>query len=104
MPELPEVETVVRGLQPLLLGRRLVRVIARRPDLRWPLPPDLGQRLTGATVTGLSRRAKYGLMETDRGDTLIINPGEACGWVFGACTGAVVDLQTKHVEFIKVEG
>ncbi len=39
-----------------------------------------------------------------RGDTLIINPGEACGWVYGACTGAVVDLQSKHVEFIKVEG
>jgi formamidopyrimidine-DNA glycosylase len=75
MPELPEVETVVRGLQPLLLGQRLIRVIARRPDLRWPLPPDLGQRLTGATVTGLSRRAKYGLMATDRGDTLIFHLG-----------------------------
>ncbi len=75
MPELPEVETVVRGLRPLLLGQRLGRVVARRPDLRWPLPPDLGQRLTGATVTGLSRRAKYGLMETDRGDTLIFHLG-----------------------------
>jgi formamidopyrimidine-DNA glycosylase len=75
MPELPEVETVVRGLVPLLLGQRLLRVIARRPDLRWPLPPDLGQRLTGATVTALSRRAKYGLMETDRGDTLIFHLG-----------------------------
>lgn len=75
MPELPEVETVVRGLRPLLLGKRLARVIARRPDLRWPLPPDLGQRLTGATVIGLERRAKYGLMETDRGDTLIFHLG-----------------------------
>ncbi|MGL6042932.1 MAG: bifunctional DNA-formamidopyrimidine glycosylase/DNA-(apurinic or apyrimidinic site) lyase, partial [Sandaracinobacteroides sp.] len=75
MPELPEVETVVRGLQPLLLGRRLDRVTARRPDLRWPLPRDLGQRLTGATVTAIRRRAKYGLLETDRDDTLIFHLG-----------------------------
>lgn len=75
MPELPEVETVVRGLRPALLGRRIVRVIARRPDLRRPIPPDLGQRLTGATVTQLSRRAKYGLIGTDRGDTLIFHLG-----------------------------
>jgi formamidopyrimidine-DNA glycosylase len=75
MPELPEVETVVRGLRPLLMGQRIARVIARRPDLRWPLPTDFGQRLTGATVTGLHRRAKYGLIETDRGDTLIFHLG-----------------------------
>ncbi len=75
MPELPEVETVVRGLTPLLLGKRLERVVTRRADLRWPLPPDLSQRLSGATVTGLSRRAKYGLMATDRGDTLIFHLG-----------------------------
>ncbi|TPE61834.1 bifunctional DNA-formamidopyrimidine glycosylase/DNA-(apurinic or apyrimidinic site) lyase [Sandaracinobacter neustonicus] len=75
MPELPEVETVVRGLSPLLLNRRLTRVTARRPDLRWPLPDDLAQRLSGATVTALHRRAKYGLMETDRGDTLIFHLG-----------------------------
>ncbi|QMW22921.1 bifunctional DNA-formamidopyrimidine glycosylase/DNA-(apurinic or apyrimidinic site) lyase [Sandaracinobacteroides saxicola] len=75
MPELPEVETVVRGLAPHLLGRRLTSVIAHRPDLRWPLPADLGQRLTGATVTTLSRRAKYGLIGTDRGDTLIFHLG-----------------------------
>jgi formamidopyrimidine-DNA glycosylase len=75
MPELPEVETVVRGLSPLLLGERLVRVTTRRANLRWPLPPDLSQRLSGATVTGLRRRAKYGLLETDRGDTLIFHLG-----------------------------
>ena len=75
MPELPEVETVVRGLAPVLLGKRLVRVTTRRPDLRWPLPPDLSQRLSGATVTALHRRAKYGLLETDRGDTLIFHLG-----------------------------
>lgn len=75
MPELPEVETVVRGLRPLLEGRRLDRVIVRRPDLRWPLPVDLGPRLTGATVRAIRRRAKYGLLETDRGDTLIFHLG-----------------------------
>lgn len=75
MPELPEVETVVRGLTPVWRGRRFTRVEARRPDLRFPLPEDLGQRLIGATVTGLSRRAKYGLVHTDRGDTMIFHLG-----------------------------
>jgi len=75
VPELPEVETVVRGLRPLLVGQRLRSVMARRPDLRWPLPPDLGQRLTGATVTAIARRAKFGLIETDRGDTLLFHLG-----------------------------
>ena len=75
MPELPEVETVVRGLRPHLVGHRLDRVVARRPDLRWPLPADLGQRLTGATITAIRRRAKYGLLDTDRADTLIFHLG-----------------------------
>ncbi len=75
MPELPEVETVVRGLRPVLEGQRLAAVVARRPDLRWPLPADLGQRLTGATVTRLHRRAKYALLDSDRGDTLILHLG-----------------------------
>lgn len=75
MPELPEVETVVRGLRPALVGRRFARVVARRPDLRWPIPADLGQRLTGATVTGVTRRAKYGLVATDRGDTMLFHLG-----------------------------
>ena len=60
MPELPEVETTVRGLEHVLKGRRIARVEARRADLRRALPADLGQRLTGARVTGLGRRAKYG--------------------------------------------
>ena len=75
MPELPEVETVVRGLAPVLSGRRLASVIANRPDLRRPIPHDLGQRLTGATVTAVTRRAKYGLIATDRDDTLIFHLG-----------------------------
>ena len=80
MPELPEVETTVQGLVPVLQGRRLVTVEARRPDLRRPFPPDLRQRLTGATVTGLSRRAKYGLIATDRGDTLVFHLGMSGRW------------------------
>lgn len=80
MPELPEVETTVRGLEKVLEGRRLVRVEPRRADLRRSLPVDLGQRLTGARVTGLGRRAKYGLIETDRGDTLIFHLGMSGRW------------------------
>jgi formamidopyrimidine-DNA glycosylase len=80
MPELPEVETTVRGLRPVLEGRRLTRVEPRRADLRRAIPPDLRQRLTGAVVTGLGRRAKYGLIDTDRGDTLIFHLGMSGRW------------------------
>lgn len=80
MPELPEVETTVRGLEPVLDGVRIERVTLRRGDLRRPFPPDLGQRLTGARVTGLGRRAKYGLIDTDRGDTLVFHLGMSGRW------------------------
>lgn len=80
MPELPEVETTVRGLAPVLEGRILTQVEPRRGDLRWPLPPDLRQRLTGARVVGLGRRAKYGLIGTDRGDTLVFHLGMSGRW------------------------
>jgi formamidopyrimidine-DNA glycosylase len=80
MPELPEVETTVRGLARFLSGRRIESVEARRPDLRRALPVDLGQRLTGALVTGLGRRAKYGLIDTDRGDTLVFHLGMSGHW------------------------
>jgi formamidopyrimidine-DNA glycosylase len=80
MPELPEVETTIRGLAPVLDGRRLAKVEARRPDLRGALPVDLGQRLTGARVTGLRRRGKYGLIDTDRGDTLVFHLGMSGRW------------------------
>ena len=80
MPELPEVETTVRGLERVLKGRRLRRVEPRRPDLRRALPVDLGQRLTGARVTSLGRRAKYGLIDTDRGDTLVFHLGMSGRW------------------------
>ncbi|ATE64866.1 bifunctional DNA-formamidopyrimidine glycosylase/DNA-(apurinic or apyrimidinic site) lyase [Rhizorhabdus dicambivorans] len=80
MPELPEVETTVRGLETPLLGHRLKRVETRRADLRRPFPVDLRQRMTGATVTGLGRRAKYGLIETDRGDVMIFHLGMSGRW------------------------
>jgi len=80
MPELPEVETTVRGLARVLDGRRIASVEARRADLRRALPVDLGQRLTGSRVTGLSRRAKYGMIDTDRGDTLVFHLGMSGHW------------------------
>lgn len=80
MPELPEVETTVRGLAPVLAGRVIARVEVRRPDLRWPFPADLAERLTGARVTGLERRAKYGLVRTDRGDAMVFHLGMSGRW------------------------
>jgi formamidopyrimidine-DNA glycosylase len=80
MPELPEVETTVRGIAAVLAGQVLTRVEPRRADLRRPIPVDLRQRLTGARVTGLGRRAKYGLIETDRGDTLVFHLGMSGRW------------------------
>ncbi|MCF2513895.1 bifunctional DNA-formamidopyrimidine glycosylase/DNA-(apurinic or apyrimidinic site) lyase [Sphingomonas sp. G124] len=80
MPELPEVETTVRGLEHVLKGRRLALVEARRADLRRAFPLDLGQRLFGARVISLGRRAKYGLIGTDRGDTLVFHLGMSGAW------------------------
>ena len=75
MPELPEVETVRRGLQPAMEGARFVKVEVRRGDLRWPLPKDFARRLEGCTVTGLGRRAKYLLADLSSGDVLIMHLG-----------------------------
>ena len=80
MPELPEVETTVRGLSPILEGERVARVVTRREGLRYPFPPDLGQRLVGARVKALRRRAKYGLIDTDRGDTVVFHLGMSGRW------------------------
>ena len=75
MPELPEVETVRRGLLPAMEGVRLARAELRRDGLRWPFPPDMGARLDGARIVALRRRSKYLLLDTDRDDTLIIHLG-----------------------------
>lgn len=80
MPELPEVETTIRGLAPVLDGQRIAGVELRRPDLRHPFPADLAQRLVGASVTDLGRRAKYGLIHTSRGDTMIFHLGMSGRW------------------------
>ena len=75
MPELPEVETVCRGLAPHLEGRRLVRVEQRRPNLRTPFPPRFCERLTGRRIESVRRRAKYILMHLDDGGVLIAHLG-----------------------------
>jgi formamidopyrimidine-DNA glycosylase len=75
MPELPEVETVCRGLALKLEGRRLIRVEARRKDLRWPLPRGFAQRLTGRLVLRVRRRAKYIVMDLDDGQALLAHLG-----------------------------
>ncbi len=75
MPELPEVETVRRGLEPAMAGARFCQVEVRRGDLRWPLPRDFARRLEGNTVTGLGRRGKYLLADLSSGDVLIMHLG-----------------------------
>jgi formamidopyrimidine-DNA glycosylase len=75
MPELPEVETVRRGLAPVLTGRRIRHVDLRRADLRIPFPDQFAERLEGQLITRLGRRAKYLLAELDGGETLIVHLG-----------------------------
>jgi formamidopyrimidine-DNA glycosylase len=75
MPELPEVETVRRGLEPILVGKAFARVEQRRPDLRFPLPARFGERLEGRTVEALDRRAKYLLARLDDGEVLVMHLG-----------------------------
>lgn len=75
VPELPEVETVRRGLQPVMEGARILRADVNRPDLRWPFPENMAARLAGATVTTLRRRSKYILADLSTGETLLIHLG-----------------------------
>ena len=75
MPELPEVETVMRGLAARLEGRTIVRARVNRPDLRWPMPAGLAERLTGAQVLSFRRRAKYILMRLSGGDSVLLHLG-----------------------------
>ncbi len=108
MPELPEVETVRRGLSPALVGARLVRVEQRRPDLRFVFPEGFVQRLTGARILGLERRAKYLLAPLDRGDTLVMHLGMTGRFEVGGTTAsrpgdflyaAAPDPKHAHVVF-----
>ena len=70
MPELPEVETTRRGIEPLVSGARVERVAVRERRLRWPIPRDVERKLTGATMLGVGRRAKYLLLESERGTAI----------------------------------
>ncbi|AKH42684.1 formamidopyrimidine-DNA glycosylase [Altererythrobacter atlanticus] len=80
MPELPEVETTVRGLARFLDNARIERLVLNRPDMRFPFPPDLVQAMTGARISGLGRRAKYGLIHTESGRTMIFHLGMSGRW------------------------
>ncbi len=75
MPELPEVETVMRGLAPVMEGQKIALAQVNRPDLRWPFPPNMADRLTGARVLQLRRRSKYILADLDTEETLLIHLG-----------------------------
>src|SRR5687768_941138 len=75
MPELPEVETICRKLREHILGMRVTAAVARRPDLRIPIPKDLRSRLVGRRVTRIARRSKYVLWDLDDRDTLILHLG-----------------------------
>ena len=75
MPELPEVETVRRGLAPAMEGKRILRVETRRKDLRFPFPENFNQRIEGAKLTRMGRRAKYLVAELSNGEALIMHLG-----------------------------
>jgi formamidopyrimidine-DNA glycosylase len=75
MPELPEVETVRRGLAPVMEGATILKVEQRRPDLRVPFPPRFARRLTGRRVVSLGRRAKYLIADLDDGTVLVMHLG-----------------------------
>ena len=75
MPELPEVETVMRGLMPVMQGAVIACADVRRPDLRWPFPDSMAERLTGSRIERMRRRSKYILCDLDSGETLLIHLG-----------------------------
>ncbi len=89
MPELPEVETVRRGLEPAMTGARFVEVEARRPDLRFPLPAGFDRRLTGQTILAMGRRAKYLLADLSSGDVLVMHLGMTGRFLITAPDGGV---------------
>jgi formamidopyrimidine-DNA glycosylase len=91
MPELPEVETVRRGLEPVLVGNAFARVEQRRADLRFPLPENFGTRLSGRTVEALDRRAKYLLARLDDGEVLVMHLGMTGRFVIDHANGAATE-------------
>jgi formamidopyrimidine-DNA glycosylase len=114
MPELPEVETVRRGLEPVLTGARVARVDLRRANLRFPFPERFAERVCGRAVLGLGRRAKYLLADLDSGETLIMHLGMSGRFVIELPDGRAAEpgefhtpiarhLQHDHVLF-EIEG
>ncbi len=97
MPELPEVETVMRGLRARLEGRVIVHAAVNRPDLRWAMPATLAKRLTGARVQGFRRRAKYILMRLDGGDSVLLHLGMSGRMVVGPANPNSVTLHEHFV-------
>ncbi len=115
MPELPEVETVRRGLEPHLENAELTRVQLNRPDLRFPFPEHMSERLTGARIVSLSRRAKFLVAETDRNEKLVMHLGMSGRFTIHEKSGgpdkpgAFVHAQLTnpkhdHVEFETADG
>ncbi|HHZ08789.1 MAG TPA: bifunctional DNA-formamidopyrimidine glycosylase/DNA-(apurinic or apyrimidinic site) lyase [Rhizobiales bacterium] len=96
MPELPEVETVRRGLQPVLEGARIVRVEARRPNLRFPLPDRFAEQLEGRRVASLGRRAKYLTAHLDAGPALICHLGMSGSFRIEHADGAATPGIFRH--------
>lgn len=103
MPELPEVETVCRGLAAKLEGRRLKRVIQRRPDLRFPLPPSFAERLSGRRVIRVSRRAKYILIDLDDRNVVVAHLGMSGRMIVARAPMAEFDRH-DHVIFETDDG
>jgi formamidopyrimidine-DNA glycosylase len=97
MPELPEVETVMRGLIGRLQGRRIVRVAVNRPDLRQPFPPDLATRVKGAVVQGFRRRGKYILMRLEGGNSLLLHLGMSGRLLLGP---SIAGAATSHEHLV----
>ena len=98
MPELPEVETVRRGLEPILVGNQFARVEQRRPDLRFPLPQRFGERLSGRKVKALDRRAKYLLARLDGGEVLVMHLGMTGRFSING-TAKVPPRKHEHIVF-----
>lgn len=103
MPELPEVETVRRGLQPVLEGRMLADIIQRRPDLRFPMPQRLAERLRGRRVTAVGRRGKFLLVELDDGQVLILHLGMSGRLTIHRGDAGPADRH-DHLEFVTTDG
>jgi formamidopyrimidine-DNA glycosylase len=103
MPELPEVETVRRGLMPVLAGRRLARVDVRRPDLRFPLPEALARRLAGRRIEDIERRAKFLRLRLDSDEVLILHLGMSGRLLVAPAEAPALDRH-DHVIFETEEG